>query len=135
MKTSASSMTGTAPSNRPLNGQTLLLVEDDGLVAMELDELIRDLGGEVVGPFGRLNRALDAIRQKSITGAVLDIRLDSETTFPIIDLLLERACPILLVTGGAAESFPEKYRHLPRLRKPFGEAEFQQRAIGIFSSR
>jgi DNA-binding response OmpR family regulator len=128
-------VTGTPASNRPLNGQTLLLVEDNGLVAMELDELIQDLGGEVVGPFGRLNLALDAIRQKSVTGAVLDIRLDGETTFPIIDLLLERACPILLVTGGAAESFPEKYRHLPRLHKPFDELEFQQRAIGIFRSR
>jgi DNA-binding response OmpR family regulator len=122
-------------SDRPLNGMKLLVVEDDTFIAMELDEFIRGLGGEVVGPFSRIERAVDAIENEPIVGAVLDVRLDGETTFPIIDILLSRADPILLVTGGAAESLLEKYRQLPRLRKPFDPVEFQRLAVTIFRRR
>lgn len=69
---------------------------------MELDELIRALGAEVVGPFSKVASALAAIEREPVFGAVLDIRLDGETTFPIIDVFVERADPILLVSGGAA---------------------------------
>jgi DNA-binding response OmpR family regulator len=117
---------------KPLTGRRLLLVEDDPVVAMELDEIIRVLGAEVVGPFGRIGPALAAIRRDAISGGVLDVRLDGETTFSIIDILLDRADPILLVTGGDAAELPQQYRHVPRLQKPFDYAEFEYVARSIF---
>jgi DNA-binding NarL/FixJ family response regulator len=117
---------------KPLTGRRLILVEDDPLVAIELDEIIRALGAEVVGPFGRVEPALAAIQRDSISGGVLDIRLDGETTFPIIDIFLDRADPILLVTGGDAADLPQQYRHVPRLQKPFDYAEFEYAARSIF---
>ena len=86
--------------DRPLNGLRLLLVEDDPVIAMELDELIQSLGAEVVGPFNRLAPAPAAVSREVIAGAVLDFRLDGEPTIPIIDVLLDCSKPILLVTGG-----------------------------------
>jgi DNA-binding response OmpR family regulator len=118
---------------RPLTGWRLLLVEDDPLVAIEVDELIRALGAKVVGPFSRVAPALAAIKREPIFGGVLDIRLDGETTFPIIDIFLERADPILLVSGGAAFDLPDQYRHLPRLQKPFEFSEFEYAARSVFT--
>jgi hypothetical protein len=66
-------------------------------------------------------------------GAVLDIRLDGETTFPIIDIFLNRADPILLVTGGSAIALPDQYRHVPRLQKPFEYAQFEYAARSVFA--
>jgi DNA-binding response OmpR family regulator len=120
--------------SEPLAGLKLLLVEDDPLVALELDELIRALGGDVVGPFSRLVSALEALQREFIVGAVLDVRLDGERTFPIIDIFLNRADPVLLVTGCAEESLPDKYRGLPRLRKPFDLLEFEQMIRTVFAS-
>jgi CheY-like chemotaxis protein len=118
--------------NQPLAGVRLLLVEDEGLVAMELEDMIGSLGGEVVGPFGRVADALEALRRERVDGAVLDVRLDGDTTFQIADVLSLAANPILFVTG-AASSIPEAYRHVPRLHKPFDDTEFARLAKSIFA--
>ncbi|HLH87010.1 MAG TPA: response regulator [Xanthobacteraceae bacterium] len=119
-------------ATRPLAGARLLVVEDEVLVAMEIEELIGELGAEVVGPFGRIADALDALRRESVTGAVLDIKLDGDTTLPLVDILRARGFPVLFVTGGAPEAIPESYRQLPRLSKPFDHAELADLARSIF---
>jgi CheY-like chemotaxis protein len=118
--------------DRPLAGRRLLIVEDEALVAMELEDLITSLGGEVVAPFGRVADALNAVRRQAVDGAVLDVRLDGDTTFKIADALLHAANPILFVTGGAADSIPVEYRQLPRLQKPFDHLQFTRMAELIF---
>jgi DNA-binding response OmpR family regulator len=118
--------------SRPLTGLRLLLVEDEALIAMQLEELIGGLGAEVIGPFGRVRDALDALRREAVSGAILDIELDGETSLAIADVLLERGAPVLFVSGGALGAVPAKYGQLPRVAKPFDEAEFLSRAISIF---
>jgi CheY-like chemotaxis protein len=120
--------------NQPLAGMRLLLVEDEALVAMELEDLISSLGGEAVGPFGRVPEALEALKRERVDGAVLDVRLDGDTTFQIADVLLQAANPILFVTG-AVSSIPERYRQVPRLHKPFDDTEFACLAKSIFAGR
>jgi CRP-like cAMP-binding protein len=87
----------------PLTGLRLLLVEDEALVALELEEMIIGLGAEVAGPFSRVADAFDAL-QHEVAGAVLDVHLNGDTTFQIVDALLERGKPILFVTGTALEA-------------------------------
>jgi CheY-like chemotaxis protein len=118
--------------SRPLTGLRLLLVEDEALIAMEMEDLIGALGAEVVGPFSRVRDALDALGHGPIHGAVLDIHLDGETSFALADALLDRAKPVMFVTGDAEDSLPEKYRRLPRLRKPLDDAEFARLAESVF---
>jgi CheY-like chemotaxis protein len=119
-------------AGRPLTGMKLLVVEDEALIAMEVEEMITGLGAEVVGSFSRVRDALDALECEAVAGAILDIHLDGETTLRLVDVLLERGCPILFVTGGALESIPESYRQLPRLSKPFNQAELESSAKSIF---
>jgi len=120
--------------SQPLAGLRLLLVEDEALVAIELEEIVREFGAEVVGPFSRVADALDALLHESISVAILDIQLDGETTFQIVDVLLERAKPALFVTAGTLEAMPEKYRQLPRLQKPFDPVELGRLAKSIFGA-
>jgi DNA-binding LytR/AlgR family response regulator len=125
---------GFCEPNQPLAGRRLLLVEDEALLAMELEDLISSLGGEAVGPFGRVADALEALSRERVDGAVLDVRLDGDTTFQIADVLLQAAKPILFVTG-AASAIPEGYRQVPRLHKPFDETQFAGLAKSIFAGR
>jgi CheY-like chemotaxis protein len=119
---------------KPLAGLRLLLVEDEILIAMEMEDLIRGLGAEVAGPFSRVRDALNAVIRGPLNGAVLDIHLDGDTTFPVVDVLLARAIPVLFVTGDADDSLPSKYQALPRLNKPLEHAEFSRLATMIFNS-
>jgi two-component SAPR family response regulator len=113
----------------------LLVVEDEALIAMEIEEMIAELGAEVVGSFSRVTDALQALERETVAGAILDIQLDGETTLGLVDVLLERGCPILFVTGGGPESIPETYRQLPRLSKPFNQVDLERSAKLIFGRR
>ena len=120
---------------RLLSGVKLLVVEDEALIAMEVEEMIAAMGAEVVGSFSRVTDALKALEKETVAGAILDVQLSRETTLDLVDVLLERGCPVLFVTGGAPESIPENYRQLPRLSKPFNQVDFERSAKLIFGRR
>jgi DNA-binding response OmpR family regulator len=105
--------------NQVLQGRRILVVEDEYLVATDVADTLRESGAEVVGPFARVQPALDAIESEDISGAVLDVRLDGETIEKVAALLAARGVPVLLTTGYEGEQLPPELRHLPRLRKPF----------------
>lgn len=110
---------------KPLEGRRILVVEDEFLIAMEVEDVLRALGAEVVGPFGRLAPALGAVQKEDIHGAVLDVRLDGETSEEVAAVLVSRGLPVLLTTGYEGEQLPPVLRHLPRLRKPFDERDLR----------
>lgn len=104
-------------------GKRILVVEDEALVAMLLEDLLADLGCEVVGPAMRLNEGLELAQRNGIDAAILDINLAGERSYPIADLLEERRVPHLFVTG---------YGHSGRagrgdrvLKKPYCAPELQ----------
>ena len=110
---------------KSLEGRRILVVEDEFLIAMEVEDVLRALGAEVVGPFGRLEPALGAVQKEELDGAVLDVRLDGETSEQVAAVLVSRGVPVLLTTGYESEQLPPDLRHLPRLRKPFDERDLR----------
>ena len=98
----------------------ILIVEDESLVALDEEALVRSLGFEVLGPVGHLEDALQIVGTKRIDGAVLDIQLDGNaTSYPLAAELENRGIPFLFVTGldktGLAQLFPSA----PVIWKPF----------------
>ena len=110
---------------KSLEGRRILVVEDEFLIAMEVEDVLRALGAEVVGPFGRLEPALGAVQDLGLDGAVLDVRLNGETSLQVAAVLISRGVPVLLTTGYESEQLPPELRHLPRLRKPFVERDLR----------
>ena len=110
---------------KSLAGRRILVVEDEFLIAMEVEDILHALGAEVVGPFGRLKPALGAVQKEVLDGAVLDVRLDGETSEEIAAVLVSRGLPVLLTTGYEREQLPPALRNLPRLRKPFDERDLR----------
>jgi DNA-binding response OmpR family regulator len=101
------------------NGLRILLVEDDLLIAMDMEDALRDLGCEIVGPYGRLSDAIDAAREEPVDGAIIDLNLRGELSFPLIEALRTRSVPCLLCSGYA--DLPEMRNQLsgiPKLTKP-----------------
>lgn len=115
-----------------LYGMRILVVEDEYFVAMRLADILRDLGAEVVGPIGRLRAAEDAARRQMPDGAVLDVRLDSQMTTPLADMLQAAGVPVLLVTGYSADQLPDKLQDLPRLPKPLDAQALKNVAPAVF---
>jgi PAS domain S-box-containing protein len=92
-----------APSrSEPQTGAVrVLVIEDDMLIALDLAEMLRELGHQVIGPVGRLSDALEIIERESVDAAVLDANLGGESAAPIAKRLRTLAIPFVVATGYA----------------------------------
>lgn len=101
-----------------LKGLRILLVEDEFLVALEVEDTLQDWGCTVLGPFAKLSKAIEAARGAELDGAILDINLNGEMVYPLADDLASKNVPFVFLTGYTAADIPENYRGFPRLQKP-----------------
>lgn len=96
-----------------MTGCRLLVVEDEMLIALEIEEVLKDLGCEVVGPTGKLDAALELADTETIDGAILDVTIRGGDVFPVADRLLERDIPFILSSGYGDWALPETMRDRP----------------------
>jgi CheY-like chemotaxis protein len=106
-------MTETAP--------TILVLDDDALIAMELEAILQDAGYRVAGPAIDVPESLALIDAETIDAAILDLNLDGERSDPVADRLAELAIPFAYLTGHAEEVIDERHRHAPLISKPFDD--------------
>jgi DNA-binding response OmpR family regulator len=105
-----------------LRGLSILVVEDEYFIAMQIADAIKCCGGSVVGPVAGLEKARDLARQETVDGVILDLMLNGRTTLSFADELMSRSTPVILATGYAQSHIPERYSNLPQLTKPLREA-------------
>jgi CheY-like chemotaxis protein len=95
-------------SDRPgerLLGKRILVVEDEALVAYELQLSLEDEGAEVVGPALSLMSAFEAVaHETNLDLAVLDVDLAGEDVYPVAEVLLQRRVPFVFHTGHGSRS-------------------------------
>ncbi|HEX8668417.1 MAG TPA: response regulator [Allosphingosinicella sp.] len=101
----------------------VLVVEDEMLVAMNIEDMLLDLGHEVAGIAGRLAAALALAKETRFDAAILDVNLAGERSFPLADYLSEQGVPFLFATGYGLAGIEEPYRARTVLQKPFRRAQ------------
>lgn len=106
-------------------GIRVLLVEDEGTVAMLIEEMLEDLGCTVVASVPRLALAREKAGTAQVDLAILDVNLAGERVFPVAQILRGRGVPFLFSTGYGASGLPEEFAQSPVLHKPFSENELQ----------
>jgi len=109
-----------------LKGRHVLLVEDNMIIAMDGEDVLRDLGADVTTA-ASIARAREAIQHHPIDLAVLDFNLGAETSMPVADLLAERGIPFLFATGyGDGLELPERFAGVTLVKKPYSGATLAQ---------
>jgi DNA-binding response OmpR family regulator len=106
-----------------LAGMTILVVEDNFLVAEVLCEALREYGCEIVGPAPDCARGQVLVETggagKALTGALLDVNLNGETSFKIAGKLRDRGIPFIFLTGyGDLMEMPHEFESVRRIGKP-----------------
>lgn len=101
-----------------LAGGSIMLVEDEALVAMAVNDSLTSLGFSVIGPFTRVSDASRALRDSQIDAAILDVNLDGEMVYSLAEILIARNIPFVFATGYGAESIEKRFEHIPVLQKP-----------------
>jgi CheY-like chemotaxis protein len=114
-----------------LAGRRILLVEDELLVAMTVEDVLRDEGCAIVGPIGRVEPALKAAREETLDAAILDVNLAGERVDPIVQALAERKIPFVFTTGYDRSMLPAEHANRPTLAKPFRPAQLVNVLIAL----
>jgi CheY-like chemotaxis protein len=111
-------MSGLPVRPAELRGLRVLVVEDEFLVALELETMLHGLGAEVIGPLGGLDQAVACARQEALDLALLDVNVGGRLVTPVAEALAARAIPFVFCTGYGAASLPGRYAAVPILMKP-----------------
>ncbi|OWW00118.1 transcriptional regulator [Rhizobium sp. R72] len=119
-------------SLRLLAGKRILIVEDEYFVADETRKALVAAGAEVIGPAPSVEIGMSMIDRETPDAAILDIRLEGETVFPIADRLHGLAIPFVFATAHVDADIPEKFGGYLLCEKPTALAEI---AIALFASK
>jgi CheY-like chemotaxis protein len=109
----------------PLTGLRLLVVEDEALVAMELEDMLDELGCVVVDVAGTVSRgvALAGDSGVPLDGAILDVNLGGEKVYPVAERLAQRGVPFVFCTGYGLDGIARHFAHVPTLAKPYSQRQ------------
>lgn len=102
-----------------VSGQQVLIVEDEALIAMELEQTLIELGCEVAGPAGSCDAALAIIAERTPDIAVLDVNLGRETSRRVAEALQALGVPFIYCTGYAEPLEDGAPQAAVVIRKPF----------------
>jgi CheY-like chemotaxis protein len=107
---------------RELDGLSILVVEDEIVIALDTAFAIEAAGGTVVGPAHSVDEAFERIAGGHIDAALLDITLRNQKVFGLADALADRNVPIVFVTGEIWPTIPERHAACRRVGKPIAHA-------------
>ena len=117
-----------------LHGLRVLIVEDELVIAMELEEVLKCLGCIALDPAPTIRQALRALEGERPDVAVLDVNVQGERITPVAEALQERGIPFLLVSGYGSERLrDEPLQDAAHLRKPVEARQLASALLEVVS--
>ncbi|MBY5855159.1 GAF domain-containing protein [Rhizobium leguminosarum] len=109
----------TIPDDQPLCGLNVLLVENNLIIAMDGEDILRRLGADVATA-PSVTEAMEILAGQSFDLALLDVNLGDETSFGIADRLAADGVPFVFATGyGEGIAQANTHSDAPVLQKPY----------------
>lgn len=121
---------------RPLSGKSVLLVEDQALIAMDLEDTLLKLGASSVILIPTIPAAMQELIRKTPDCAVLDVNLAGETSVDVADRLIKQGIPFIFATGYRDTiMIPDRFKHVPVVQKPVTATALTEKLMAALSSR
>ena len=117
---------------KPLTGRRCLVLDDEFLIALDIQQALEQAGAAEVVCCGNAAEALAAARAGRFDLAVLDLRLGhgGGTSLPVAEALAAAGTPFVFLTGLRGDSAEARvFRDAPVVEKPY-DARALLAAIG-----
>lgn len=108
-----------------LAGTRVFVVEDEALILFTLEDLLEDLGYEMVASAQRIPDALALAGTLAFDIAILDVNVAGQRVDAVADLLANRGLPFIFATGYGQGSLPDGHRDRIFMPKPYRKADLQ----------
>ena len=100
-------------------GRSILVVEDEPLIAMMLEDFLEALGHRVHASCDNLGDAITECEKGGFDLAILDVNLKGELVWPAASALRAKGLPFVIASGGHVEPPPAEFADVPLLEKPY----------------
>jgi DNA-binding response OmpR family regulator len=102
-----------------MSARTILVVEDEPLIAMMLEDFLESLGHSVSATCESVNDALAEADKGGFDLAILDVNLKGESVWPVAARLRAMQVPFVIATGGHVDPPPAEFANVPVIEKPY----------------
>lgn len=102
-----------------MSGRSILVVEDEPLIAMMLEDFLETLGHRVHASCDSVAEAVGEVEKGGFDLAILDVNLNGENAWPVARKLREKMIPFVIATGGHVEPPPPEFANVPLIEKPY----------------
>jgi CheY-like chemotaxis protein len=103
-----------------LRDRRILVVEDEYLIAMNLQDGLENVGSVVLGPVASVEKAIKKIESEPhIDAAVLDVNLGGALAYPVADMLVARKIPFVFTSGYEDNALRSRYSGVKNCPKPY----------------
>jgi DNA-binding response OmpR family regulator len=115
------------------SGPSVLVIEDEPLIALMIEDMLRD-HGLAVSVAMQLEPASEMARTVAFDCAILDIFLHGMRSFAVADILAGRGIPFMFTTGGSKGAIDARFKDRAVLTKPFAEDELLAETMLLLGS-
>ena len=113
----------------------VLIVEDDPLVALDLEAIVTAAADAEVAVAHSVNEARLALGLVAFDAAFLDIDVTDGTTFEVARLLAAQGTPFAFVSGARREEVPPPLRQAPFVPKPYAPEDIERTFLARMANR
>jgi CheY-like chemotaxis protein len=103
----------------PLQGLRVLVVEDEGPIALMIEDMLQDMGCVVVGSAASVGEAQKLVAHGGFDFALLDMNLGGAKGESVADALAAAKIPFVFASGYGLAGVPPHLQGRPVLPKPF----------------
>jgi CheY-like chemotaxis protein len=110
---------GTGPTRPPLSGLQGLVVEDETMIFLLIEDMLKEMGCAAVLHATDVREALMLIDSRRPDFAVLDVNLAGAQVYPVAERLDAIGVPFAFATGYGRPGMPDRWASRPVIQKPF----------------
>jgi CheY-like chemotaxis protein len=117
-----------------LRDRRILVVEDEYLIALNLQDSLETAGSVVLGPVSSVEKAISKIESEPhIDAAVLDVNLGGVLAYPVADMLVAREIPFIFTSGYEDNALRTRYSNVKTCTKPYQFEAMQEALVQAMS--
>ena len=97
---------------------TILLVEDEFLIALDVRMRLEEAGYKVLDPVSNVEDAMSVLDTAKVCAAILDMNISGSTSFPIAERLQTEGKPFIFLSGNDTYRLQENFSGQVVVTKP-----------------